>query len=485
MTEPGTSGGILGRLVAETSGNAAVETLRDRGSEAVLALYRLVKIGLMHSFENDAVGQTLDQTLGILQDFAGIAGGPVVVTFVEDTVFVCGQLLRATRSAFETAAELGVMLRRCGVSELRFDPAMTRRDLKAAAEAITVALREGTAQADLAELRVPNIVLQKVDIHFASGPRKVDPKGRRSLGYYASALVVMRRYFDGLAAGAAVVPNRVKRIAQGLVELAETEGAGLLGITALANAHRDDAGRALQAAILTIVIGREMTADGPSVARMAMAALLADVGRVRLAGTSGRDRLVRLADALDREVPATASAVSLGVGGINTQSALHTVIVFETTWLEREASLGPLYGGGALPLLQSKVVHLARMTLELLAPRDNTRSVSLLDALEALTKIPSVDPTLLRLLVKAVGVSPVGTVVELSGGEWAVVAGPSVNGRAVDRPCVRVVMDGGGNVIDPPVEWDLGAPPEGVVYPKIVRDLPRDETRFNIARALV
>lgn len=475
---------FLARFVAGTSANAAIETIRDRGTEVVLALYRLVKIGLIHSFENDAVGQTLDQTLAVLHEFSGLAGGTVVVTFVEDTVFVSGQLLRASRSSFETAAELGALLLRCGVSELRFEPALSRADLKAVAQAIASALREGGAEGRLAELRVPNVVLQKVDVHYGTA-RHVDPKGRRSLGYYASALVVMRRYFDELAAGTAVLPHRVKRIAQGLVELAETEGAGLLGMTALANAHRDDAGRALQTAILTIAIGREMTADGPMVARMAMAALLADVGRVRLAGLSGRDRLVRLADAVDREVPPMTGAISLGAGGVNAQIALHTVMVFEATWLERDALLGPLYGGKVTPLLQSKVLVLARAVLDLLAPRDNARSLSLLDALESLAKNPGVDRTLLRLLVKAVGVNPVGTVVELEGGEWAVVAGPSKNPRAFDRPRIRVVVDGAGNVVDPPVEWDLGEPPEGTVYPRITRNLPREETRFNVARALI
>ena len=254
----------------------------------------------------------------------------------------------------------------------------------------------------------------------------------------------------------------------------------MLGVTALANAHRDDAGRALQSAVLTIVLAREMTSDSSMVARMAMAALLADVGRVRLVGSAGRDRFVRLGDAVETVVPPMTSAVSLGLGGINAQIALHTVIVFETTWLEREAKLGPLPS----TLLQSRVVQLARAVLDLLAPRDNSRSLSLLDAIEALTKDPKMDRTLLKLLVKAVGLNPVGTVVELENGEWAVVAGPSKNPRAIDRPIVRVVIGDDGLSVDPPEEWDLGNPPPGYAYPQIVRSLPREEARFNVVRAL-
>jgi hypothetical protein len=481
--------GFLERCVAGTGGpgSSATETIRERGSEAVLALYRLVKIGLIHSFENDAVGQTLDQTLVILQEFGGLAGGPVVVTFADDTVFVCGHLLRATRSAFETASELAALLLKCEISELRFEPSLTRADLKAAAQAISSAVRDGGVNAKLAELTIPNVTMQKVDVEFgsrSSKKRQEGAQGRKSLGYYASALVVMRRFFDDVAAGANVLPHRVKRIAQGLVGLAETENAALLGVTALANAHRDDAGRALQSAILTIVVAREMTADAGMVARMAMAALLADVGRVRLAGTAGRDRFVRLAAPVDREVPAMTGTISIGVSGVNAQSALHTVIVFEATWLERVGELGPPHAGAIQPFLQSRVVHLSRAMLELLAPRDNARSLSILDALEALTKNPGIDRALLRLLWKAVGVHPVGSVVELATGEWAVVVAPSRNPKAHARPRVRVVTDSTGAVVEPPEEWDLGNPPDGVSYPAIARNLPRDESSFNVTRAL-
>jgi hypothetical protein len=477
--------GFLQRCVAGTSSNAAVEAIRERGTDVVLAIYRLVKIGLIHSFDNDAVGKTLDQTRAVLQEFSGLAGGTVTVTFVDDTVFVCGQLLRGSRSVFESATELGELLLRCGVSELRFEPNLTRGDLKSAAQAITTCLREGGAAPRLEDLRIPNVTMQKVDASTTRGRGGGTASKRRPLDYYASALVVMRKFFDELAAGTTVLPHRVKRIAQGLVGLAETEGPGLLGLTALANAHRDDAGRALQAAILAIAIGREMTGERAAVARMAMAALLADVGRVRLAGKDGRNRLVLLDDARDRQVPAMAGAISIGTSGINAQSALHTVIVYETTWLEREAYLGPLYAGAHTPLMHAKVVYLARAMLDLLAPRDNKRSLSVLDAIEALAHNPTVDRTLLRLLLKAVGINPVGTIVELDTGAWAVVVGPSSNPRAQDRPRVRVVIDSTGAVIDPPQEWDLGEPPAGVVYPRIARNIPREEARFNAARALV
>ena len=475
--------GFLERCVAGTSSNAAVEAIRERGTEVVLSIYRLVKIGLIHSFDNDAVGKTLDQTRSVLQEFSGLAGGAVTVTFADDTVFVCGQLLRGSRSVFESAAELGALLARCGVSELRFEPSMTRADLGAAAQAITACLREGATAPRLAELRIPNIVMQKVDAVAAKGREGAGGASRRPLDYYASSLVVMRRFFDDLAAGMTVLPHRVKRIAQGLVGLSETEGPGLLGLTALANAHRDDAGRALQSAIIAIAIGRELTSDRATVARMAMAALLADVGRVRLAGKEGRNRLVNLDEALDRQVPAMAGAISIGTSGVNAQSALHTVIVYETTWLEREAELGPLHGGAPAAPAREGGLPRARDARPARAEGQPAQPVGPRRHRGARAQ-PSGRLDAFALAAEGRRDDPVGSIVELDTGAWAVVVGPSENPRAHDRPRVRVVIDSRGAVVEPPEEWDLGDPPAGVTY-RIVRNLPREEARFNAARALV
>ena len=77
-------------------------------------------------------------------------------------------------------------------------------------------------------------------------------------------------------------------------------------------------------------------------ARLAMAALVAEAGRVRVAGPERRDRLVALPDSAEVTVPATTAAVGTATGGINIQNAERVVVVWEATWLERTNLLGPL-----------------------------------------------------------------------------------------------------------------------------------------------
>ena len=101
-----------------------------------------------------------------------------------------------------------------------------------------------------------------------------------------------------------------------------------------------------------------------------------------------------------------------------------------------------------------------------------------------LAKDPSIDPMLFRLLVRAVGVIPVGSVVELESGQWAVVVGPSADPRALDRPRLRIVTDASGRALTKPVEVDLGVPSGGQAL-RITRLIEPKGARFSPVSAFL
>ena len=477
---------FIAQAVAVGSGNPVLERIRDEGSSAVMAVYRLVKTALLHAIENQAVSQTIEQSHAVLTAFSTMAGGPATITYVGDTIFVCGQLLRASRGVYQSAIELGSLLSRCGVSEVSFDPGVSEADLTAFASIAAGAMRDPQRRDALLAAKIANIALRPVDIGLQRREESSDaPIREQILRFYASALVVMRSFYDALAAGSLLFPHRVKRLAQRLVTLAETGDASLLGLTAMANAHRDDAGRAVQAALLSIAIGRQLTSERVPLARLAMMALLADAGRVRLVGKAGRDRLVPLENAVDDMVPPATAAACISLGGVNEPSAQRIVATYESTYLERQERLGEPYSGRMQPFVQARILQVARALLDCLAPRSASAPMAPLDALEALVKDRKLDPLIVRVLVSALGLVPIGSVLELETGEWAVVIGASDNPRAIDRPVVRVVTDKTGRVFSEPPEIDLGAPPEGRRYPNITRVVPPKEARFNVTHVFV
>lgn len=477
---------FLAQCKASDARNRSLEEIRDKGAEVILATFRILKNSLVHAIDNQAVVLTAKESHAIMHDFATMVGGYVSITFVDNTIFVCGQLLRAPRSIYQTAMEVGRLLATCNVSELSYTADMTVENLTELCRAFAQASRDPAQKGTLLTTKLTNLVVRAVDSTLQS-QRDSDaelPPMERALRAYASGLVVMRQFYEKVARGKTALPHRVKRVAQRLVALAEGDADALLAMVTLANAHRDEAGRALQSAILMLTVSRKLTADRAVLAQLAMAALTADVGRVRLAGGKS-ETYVALSDDSERVVPALTSAISITSGGVSVQNALRSVAVFEATSLERHHVLGPLYKRQMSPLVQSKLLHLVRATLDLMAPRDTARAKAALDALSAVSQLPTADPTLFKLLVQALGVMPTGTVVEFETGEWGVVVGPSHNRAAVARPRIRLITDANGKVFPKPKELDLGEPTAGDRYPRIKGIIEPSRARFNVTSVLL
>lgn len=471
----------LVHAVSMTAHNPVLEGIRDGGAEVVLGIYRLVKTGFVHALENQAVGTSVRGLGATLRNFADIVGGAVVITYVQDTLFVCGQLLRASRGTYEAAMELGAILLRAGVSELAFEATVSDEAILAFCAALTQAVRDPNRRGALLEGNLSGITVRKVDPGLDSAlDSRSQPVAEQIVRIYATALVVMRRFFDDLAAGSNALPHRVKRLAQRLVTLFETGSPVLLAMTALASSHRDEAGRSVQTAILALASAWGITHDRAHLARLAMEALLSEVGRVRLAGEGKRDRLVTLGDSVEQRVPAESAGICLRMAGVSYANAQRTVAVYEAGRLERQELVGPLYEAGWSPLLESRILELVRGLVALLVPRDASRPRSLVDALTVLSRRASLDPVVFRLLVRAVGLVPVGTVVELAGGEWAVVLGGS-SGETAFPPKVRVVTDASGNALGAPKDLDLARPGA----PRIRRIIEPERARFNVVRPLL
>lgn len=478
---------FLAECKASDSRNKSLEEIRDKGAEVILAVFRMLKNSLVHAVDNKAVVLTVKETHTIMKDFAAMVGGYISITFVDETIFVCGQLLRASRSIYTSAMEVGKLLANCDVSELSCTAEMTEQNLLELCQAFSIASRDPAKRNTLLEAKLTNVAVRAVDSSLQSR-RDEDanlPPLEQALRAYASGLVVMRQFFDKVARGKTVLPHRVKRIAQRLVALAEGNESSLLSMLTLANAHRDEAGRAVQTAILTLVVARKLTTDRTVLAQIAMAGLIADIGRVRIAGGKS-DQYVALGDDAERLVPALSAALCIASGGVNVQNALRTVATFEATQLERTALLGALYKRQMSPLIQSKLLHIVRALLDLMAPRDTTRPLSALDALSAVSRLPTVDETLFKLVVQALGVMPTGTVVEFETGEWGIVVGPSANRAAVARPRIKLVTDRSGQVFAKPKEIDLGAPSKGGArFPRIVGIIEPSRARFNVTAVLL
>jgi hypothetical protein len=264
---------------------------------------------------------------------------------------------------------------------------------------------------------------------------------------FVATRVLARRLAQPQAPAAfALLQRRLVRLARALVRVAETNDPAFLGLTALADAHRDPPGRAALLTLVAIGTARELTTSRRALVRVALTVLLADLGEA----TPGDPR-----HAAER----AASAV-VGLLGADPGALLVADSVCEGVRLRAlTTSLAPVERGELPPAVTSRIVQVARALLDRIAPADGSAVRSPLVALVEVGAMRTIDPGAFRCLVRALGLTPVGTVVELEGGEWAVVLPPTAGtDPAVDRPRLRLLTDASGRACVPPVEIDLAHP---------------------------
>ncbi len=452
------------------------EHARDLGASVVIAIYRLAKLAQLHDLTNQAFVRQLDQTHQAIVEYALRAGNNVNVLFAHRAIFVSGQLLKGSRSTYDAATELGEILEWCGGSELTIQREVTPAELHAFAESISVALRSEKGRG----YRQPSPRIGLRAVADAARLRGLEIENlnfeQRIVRTYASAVVIMRRFFEDLEASRYILPRRIKRVAQNLVDLSEGSTPAFLGVTEVRNQNHDTAGRAVNTAILAVTMARELTNDRQVLAQIAMASMMHDVGRPRAAALGGAAGpritgvVARLSEEAEDKLAAGTAAVLTAVGRVNEPTIMRTVVAFEALWLRRQQWLGPLYRGVRVPTLQAKILSIARRYNDLLTPEPGL-APPLPDYAVATIAQDLTDPgdrTVLRLLVAALGLFPLGTVVQLSTGEVAEVA--ASGGRAVpDRPRVRLIMDVHGGVYNTPVEIDLASPAPGDPPRRIIK----------------
>jgi hypothetical protein len=440
------------------------EHARELGAGVVVAIYRLAKLAQLHDLTNQAFTRQLEQTHQIIGDYCLRSGSNVNVMFADKAIFVAGQLLKGSRGTYEAASELGELFERLGGSELSIQRDLTREELLAFSEQISQSYRgTGTFVSPTPKIRLRVVAdaarLRGLELEDLSSDQRI-------VRMYASAVVIMRRFFEDLQASRYILPRRIKRIAQSLVDLSDGSTPAFLGVTEVRNANFDEAGRAVNTAILAVSMAREVTSDRAILSQIAMAGMMHDVARPRAMALSqaggpampGMQGPTTLSEDQEDRLAAGAAAVLTALGRVNEPSITRTVLAFEALWIRRQTWLGPVYWGARAPTLHAKLIAIARRYNDLLTPEPGLAPPTPDYAVAALSeelKDPQ-DRTALRMLLAALGLLPMGTVVQLTTGEVAeVLRGPKGPG---EKPRVRIVMDANGQQVQP-LELELAQDP--------------------------
>jgi hypothetical protein len=492
---PGSPPDSAGRLDEAAIASARSEQARVAAVNAAQAVYRLVKASMLHSENNEAVASLLRYTQESISDLCQKSGATSVsLLFSGDTVFVNGQMLRASRQGYSACTELGAMLDRGGVSEVNFPSAASENDIAAFARSVVNSERDHANPGQLLHASCGGIRLRRINAQAVDTAAMAQESVRdRIVRAYASAIVVVRELFDKLRMGDLRLPQRVKRVAQRLITHADEDVRMLVALVGARAADSDAATIAVNSAILSIAMGRQLTRDRSLLTALSMTALLHDVGKIRLVGIANPQAPVMAPsdrslndDELD-QLPASAVVMLTALGRIHPPSITRVVIAYESLWASRIACLGPHYGGKRPPTMLSRILYTARSFAQILAPAPNEAPVTIDDAIQQLqaSARDANDRTDIKLLLGALGFFPPGTLVELNTGEQAVVLGMPVLPVDFARPPVRVLYDASARRLESPMDLDLAVMDPDLPRRCIRRAVDADEQQLKVMREYV
>ncbi|WP_438005956.1 hypothetical protein WME89_46075 [Sorangium sp. So ce321] len=480
----------------EITGETAISGVKADGRRRaalglVQMIYRLAKACLLHSDSNQAVLSLVPSAIESVVQFCELSGSEAAtLVFAGNTLFLNGQMLRASRETYEVALELGSFFEACDVSELVLDKTVRRAELAAFARLLADAQRDRSIAARLLQSNLRGVRVRKLTNPFPGGSIEGDGTriGRISRTY-AAAILVMRSFYAALRSSEAALPQRVKRVAQKLVAAAEEDARLLLSVAAGKVADPDEAGLSVSTAIIALGIARQLTTDRRMLGSLVTAALLYDVSRLRLTGAlagsdegeepAGRSLLERsLSDDEKERLPASAAVMLTALGKLHAPSITRTVIAYEALGLRPGGRQGPLYGGRRSPTVLARILAAARQFTELRAspfpaldggPGGASSLDAVLQRMVAGAE-SATDRAIGKLLIGALGIIPTGTFVQLSTGELGVVLSTPPSPAHFAQPPVRILFDERGHLLGAPFDVDLaqrapGAEPCFIVRP--------------------
>jgi len=442
------------------------------GKDLVSRFAMLFKTVRIHSVQNSALQYSVKIFTQAANDLYSHLGDFVMKGDV-DSVFINDLRIRPEAILWDNIVHLLQQLDRRGVGGINFiaptNPVEVRKLLKALLDHPVLDPQTGANELNIV-LRGQGIeavsLLPKMTLVMDAQPIVEEEVARalQSMRVYTELIVTWKAY---LSIADARVPDiilgRLLTAVQAAVDLLHDDPDWFLSATL----YRDEAiysvVHAVNTALLTMALGFRIELSRKMLMNLGMAALYAESGRRRL----GSKR--------ESAIPYESVKEILKTPALTRAQRDRILVAFEHR-LGIDEDGGPEAIRGKPRHLFSGMAALASRYDELTSTVEESPAMSPSQALETLTdEATDFDPRLLAVFAHTLGPFPIGTLVELTTGEVAVVFRLNPDPRFRARPLVKIVRSGAGNLV-PPTLFDLTEDDdEGGYLAGIRHALPPDE----------
>ena len=433
---------------------------QEEGRRLLTAFYGSLSALRLYPVENETVQQALAEVHGLVERIVGIEGS-AEVRVVGDFFFLNETRLRLDLSNFATFGSFARALQDHGIGAMEVLPGIERSEW---APFLSMLLRKPTAEAEFSAFleRLASSPVRHIEVRSATDiedPMDDEEKLTAAKRTYAQSVKVAKDVLGDMRIGKAVNVRKVKRAVQGIVDQVLSNESSMVTMTTLRDFDEYTFTHCVNVSIFSVIIGQRIGLERIQLYELGLGALFHDIGKQRVD-----------ADVINK------------AGGLTDE---------EWAQLKEHPTEGLLllfdmHGFADMPYRQMLMAYEHHMKVDLTGYPSNRRSreptlfsriVAVADAFDAGTSVRSYqhqpwppdavlqemrdnpkrgfDPLVVKVLITATGVYPVGTLVILDTHELAVVAQVNPDPDLLHRPKVKVISDPVGLPLSEPKTLDL------------------------------
>ncbi len=466
------------------------------GFQLITQLNTLIKTSKIHGRTNAALDKPVDTMLTLIQTLTHEK--PVTIRLQNDFLFLGESHLKVSAQQMLVISSVIDTMNQWKIGGLTFSSSTSSKDLREFA-ALFSGLDPATKsivdfREELSTLAVTSIQLEDSRMFIAKdSATETNPKLRqkaKSKAAYEKASDAAGRLTQAARDGGTLSFKQAKRAIQNIVDLMKADEPAMLGFTTLRCHDQYTQKHSVNVALLSIALANRAGYPKIELADLGLAALFHDMGKAAIP----LEVLNKPGEFTEDEWEAMRSHPTEGVlslaqlrGIVNLPSRM-AAASFEHH-MNLDYSGYPKLKTPWKLSLTGRILMIAdcydAMTSSRVYRREPMAPAKVLNMMFQKSG-KSFDPTLLKLFVTCVGIVPIGSIVELTSDEFAVVLKPAASTSDGERPLVKVIADAQGNPVDNGPELDLTEKDDtGEYRHSIIRVIDNAEHKFDTSRYFV
>ena len=443
---------------------------QEQGRMVLSRFYTVTRSLKLYPLENSTVQQSLDDLHDLIEKLT-VEEGAVELRVVGDFFFYNETRLRLDLSNYSTFGSFARMVTDHGLGAVEVLPGIDRAEW---APFLSLLLKEPDGEYPYGAFMdrmsgAPILHIQVLPASEVKEPEQEEEVIHAAKRTYVQSVQVAKEALTDVRMGKAVNVRKVKRAVQGIVDQVLSDEPSMITMTTLRDYDEYTFTHCVNVCIFSVVIGDRLGLTKLQLYELGLGALFHDLGKSRV-----------------------------DVDVLNKTESLDEEEWFQLQQHPTEGLLAlfHFHGFPDMPYRQMLMAYEHHMGLNLTgypknrrarAPTLFSRIVSVADSFDAGTSIRSYqyeatppdlvlaemrdnpkrgqDPLLVKALINATGVYPIGTLVILDSMEMAIVSGVNRDPNHLHQPTVKMVSDSMGVPLAEPVTADLSELDPGTGMP--------------------